>query len=100
MSMQKTNRGSTALHYTETLEVAKALVEHGADIEAVANLGDTPLILNSYNGRVDIIKYLLSVGANKEAKNNKGQTAYDVACDWYFQNDKEQRIAELKEILK
>ena len=90
MSMQKTNGGWTALHYATTLEVAKTLVEHGSDIEAVDNdYGRTPLIFHSICGRVAIVKYLLSVGANKEAKNNNGKTAYDVACDSYSGNDKQ-----------
>ena len=74
----KNKNGWTALHEARTLEVAKTLVEHGADIEAVNMYGGTPLIYHSDCGRVDIVKYLLSVGANKEAKNNDGKTAYDV----------------------
>ena len=30
------------------------------------------------------------VGANKDAKDKYGKTAYDVACDGYSGNDKEQ----------
>ena len=76
----KNKYGYTSLHYATTLEVAKTLVEHGSDIESVDNdYGYTPLIWHSYYGRVAIVKYLLSVGANKEAKNKYGETAYDVA---------------------
>ena len=103
MSMQKNNGGWTALHRAETFEVVKTLVEHGADIEAVSTIGNTPLIQNSECGRVDIVKYLLSVGANKEAKNNKGETAYDVAYqfyNWKGEDKKEQVKAELQKILK
>ena len=96
----KDNGGWTSLHFAQTLEVAKTLVEHGSDIEAVLYDGRTPLIYHSSGGRVDIVKYLLSVGANKEAKNNNGKTAYDVACNGYFGNDKEQVKAELQKILK
>ena len=63
--------GYTSLHWAQTLEVAKTLVEHGSDIESVDNDGYTPLIWHSEGGRVDIVKYLLSVGANKEAKNKR-----------------------------
>ena len=96
----KNNGGYTALHWAQTLEVAKTLFEHGADIEAVSNDGYTPLIWTSSCGRVDIVKYLLSLGANKEAKNNDGKTAYDVACNWYSMNDKEQIKNLLQVIIK
>ena len=59
----KNKDNCTALHFAKTLEVAKTLVEHGADIESVNDFGNTPLILQSRLGRVDIVKYLLSVGA-------------------------------------
>ena len=94
----KGNHGWTALHFAETLEVAKILVEHGADIEAVLYDGDTPLIRQSEHGNVDIVKYLLSVGANKKAKNKGGQTAFDVACNRYPADQSNK--AELQKILK
>ena len=75
----KKEGGWTALHLAKTLEIAKTLVEHGSDIEVVNDYGETPLIDHSYHGRVNIVKYLLSVGANKEAKRKDGKTAYDVA---------------------
>ncbi|EAY12193.1 hypothetical protein TVAG_003990 [Trichomonas vaginalis G3] len=34
----------------------------------------TPLIQASYNGNLEVVKYLISVGADKEAKNNDGWT--------------------------
>ena len=96
----KTSKGCTALHYARTLEVAKALVEHGANIDACDLDGETPLIYHSSKGRVDIVKYLLSVGANKEAKNDFGETAYDVACNRYWEDDKKQRKKEIRKLLK
>ena len=70
----KNEDGETALHYAQTVEVAKTLLEHGADIESVNKTGETPLIHHSQEGRVGIVKYLLSVGANKESKSNSGAT--------------------------
>ena len=77
----------TALHSAGTVEVAKTLVEHGADIEAVDYKGRTPLIIQSVNSRVDIVKYLIEKGANKETKNNYDKTAYEVTSNtmrYYF----------------
>ena len=99
----KAEDGCTALHYAHTLKIAKTLVEHGADIESVNDYGETPLIYHSQEGILNIVKYLLSAGANKTAKNNEGKTAYDVACDTYsnyLRDDKEELKAELQEILK
>ena len=46
--------------------------------------------------RVNVVKYLLSVGANKEAKDKEGRTAYDVACRYYTNDEKEQVLPELQ----
>ena len=65
MSMQKTNIFRTSLHKAQTLEVAKALVEHGADIEAVDYNKLTPMIYHfAPMGNDDIVKYLISIGAH------------------------------------
>ena len=41
------------------------------------------VILHSFghqkNDKLDVVKYLISVGANKEAQNNKGFTALKIA---------------------
>ena len=98
----KNNNGYTALHCARTFQVAKTLVEHGADIEAVSNdfYTRTPLILQSTLGNVDIVKYLLSVGANKKYKTLLGKTAYDVACEFYNRYDKGQVKKEIRNLLK
>ena len=49
--------GWTALHFARTLEVAKCLVDHGADIESVNKYENTPLIWHSETGHDDIVKY-------------------------------------------
>jgi ankyrin repeat protein len=60
------------------LAALKELVEGGADPNTVIGEGmvaTTPLIKASWEGRRDIIKYLLSKGANVNAHNGDGQTA-------------------------
>jgi ankyrin repeat protein len=41
--------------------------------------GNTALIIASNNGRTDIVRLLLGYGADRNIKNNKGQTAFDTA---------------------
>ena len=53
---EKIMNGFTALHLSQTLEIAKCLVEHGAIIEAVSKNGETPLIYHSKEGRVGVVK--------------------------------------------
>ena len=96
----KNKDNETALFFVTTIFVAKTLVEHGADIEAANKDGNTPLMHFAYCGRVDIVKYLLSVGANKNVKNKAGKTAYDLACTYYPRKDKELVKKQLQEILK
>ena len=96
----KDKTGKTALHYATELEMTKDLVEHGADIEVVNNKGETPLFSKSKEGEVDIVKYLLSVGANKNAKTINGQTAYDLAFTASLASNKEKLKSEIQKILK
>ncbi|MCP4316718.1 MAG: hypothetical protein GY789_12085 [Hyphomicrobiales bacterium] len=73
------------------VSIAKALVEAGANINAVSTgprsprakrkIGFTPLIAAADFGQIDLVEYLLSVGADSEIKSAKGQTAYDVAIE-------------------
>lgn len=52
------------------------LLELGADINARYHdfdAGTTPLALASWHGEVDIVKFLLSKGANGTAKDSKGR---------------------------
>ena len=49
-------------------------------MEAKDNGGETPLMLASNNGHLDIVTYLVKeCGANVEAKNNDGFTASAIA---------------------
>ena len=58
----------------------------------------TPLQLASGYGKTNIVKYLVSKGANKNVKDFDGKTPFDVACDGYG-SDKSQRYI-IKELLK
>ncbi len=60
------------------LATVKKFIEYGADVNEESN-GMTPLMFAARYNKVDIIKYLLERGADKEAKDEKGYTALKYA---------------------
>ncbi|EPF5079387.1 ankyrin repeat domain-containing protein [Yersinia enterocolitica] len=54
------------------VEVAQALVEHGADVNLANKNGETAIF---FNKNVDVIKFLISKGANINHLNKDGETA-------------------------
>ena len=58
-------------------EVAKALIEAGADVNLQNNEGSTPLITAAFFCRIEIVEALLEKGADKSVKNNYGSTALE-----------------------
>ncbi len=62
--------GSTALHwavYWDNLDLAKALLAKGADVEAATRLGATPLYLAAVNGNAAMLRLLVEAGADPKA---------------------------------
>jgi ankyrin repeat protein len=76
-------KGRTALMvacaYWCGMDMVKLLVAYGADVNAAALDGTTPLMLAAMNEKQDVVDYLLSKGANAAAKDSKGMTALDYA---------------------
>ncbi len=62
------NDRQTALYYAAVAggpEVAKLLLEHGADVNARSDLyGDTPLRLAAIRGHIEVVRVLLNYGAD------------------------------------
>ena len=56
-------------------EVAKALIEAGADVNLKNNEGSTALHSAAFLCRMEIVELLLASGADKELLNNYGSTA-------------------------
>ena len=60
-------------------DVAKVLVENGADIHAKNKRGETALIRAAYVGKTGVIEELLKLGADPGMKDNEGMTALAAA---------------------
>ncbi len=61
--------------------IALALIENGANVNAVSNDGTTPLHL-AVRGPEDSVKALIKAGANPNAQDNNGNTPLILACKW------------------
>ncbi len=60
-------------------DVARALIDKGADVDAQANNGMTALMIAAANNSAPMIGLLMDAGADSTIKNARGQTAEDVA---------------------
>ena len=70
--------GTTALHwaaYREDLEMARLLIEAGANVGVETRLGDlTPMLMASKNGNADMLELLLEAGSDANAPDANGTT--------------------------
>lgn len=58
-------------------EIAKVLIEAGADLNFQNNDGSTPLLTAAFFCRPEIVRMLLEKGADKTIRNKFGATAYE-----------------------
>jgi len=63
----------------DPVDVMKLLVEKGADVNAVNDLGMTPLHYAVQRGADRVVEYLASKGARFDVKNKQGRTPADLA---------------------
>lgn len=61
------------------VDMAKYLLDIGANINATAKMGHTPLYLSSMNGRTEMVKYLFDNGANVHIRHSSGRGPMEVA---------------------
>jgi ankyrin repeat protein len=68
------NTPLTKAIYHHDKELAKMLIEAGADVNARNNRGETPLEKAIYHGYEELAKMLIEAGADVNARNNRGKT--------------------------
>ena len=76
--------GNTALWFacqgpTCGLEVAKLLVEAGANVNLACEHGRTPLHMAAAWGQLDVVQFLVEAGAKTDCPNSLGQTPLEMA---------------------
>ncbi|KAM6528679.1 hypothetical protein FALCPG4_009642 [Fusarium falciforme] len=59
----------------DSVAVARMLLESGADVGVMSYNNETPLMCAARSGNVAVVKLLLTHGANRKAKNRRGETA-------------------------
>ena len=75
-------RTNTALTYAARdgfTDIARALIDAGADVNWIDGEGVTPLILASFKGHTEIVQILLDQGADTTIKDQWNRTALDYA---------------------
>ena len=71
------SNGKTPLHWAATAnsaDVARLLIDHGADIQAMELIGWTTLHIAVRNGALEVAKLLIEAGAELELKDTDGNT--------------------------
>ena len=77
--------GRTPLHLAclrsdpEHLELARDLLDHGADVDARDNLEETALFKAVRYANLNVVKLLLKAGADKDLKNHSNESPYSLA---------------------
>jgi len=74
----RTSTGRPSLHRASVnchVELARFLVEYGADVTARDKYGSTPLHQASVKGNVNLIRFLVDQGADANAQDEDGETS-------------------------
>ena len=61
-------------------DVARLLLERGADVDAQTDSGSTPIHIAALNGRVEVVRVLLEHGAKSGVENGEGKTPFQIAA--------------------
>lgn len=89
--------GWTPLHYAASkaqVETARMLIEHGAIINAPGPDGTTPLMMAALSGKPEMVRLLLSKGADPTMFN----AAHETAADWARKRNHQSLAAALDEV--
>lgn len=75
----KSGRAARFNQGASSVDVARRLIEGGADVDARSTKGVTPLMIAATHNNPPLIGLLLQAGADPEVKTPGGQTALDIA---------------------
>jgi ankyrin repeat protein len=86
------NNGRTTLHVAvqyDHVDVARFLLEHGADVNARDNWRNSPLLWAVKpwlfkRANLEVARLIVDNGANIDAEDDEGQTAFQVASDYGY----------------
>lgn len=85
INAQDPDIGDSALHYSATrnnTDIARLLIEHGANMNLPNNYGRTPFHLTTLNNSVDVAEVLLDAGADFETKDQWGESPLSTASSY------------------
>ncbi len=77
--------GTTPLHYAcklDYFDVARALLEHGADPNAICQTDDTPIHCAVKNGNAELVDALIQRGGDPNYVTGLGETIFDNWPPW------------------
>ena len=70
------NRNASAESYQSlSLQTVQAIIEHGANVNAMNNRGQTPLWFACYDGQINLVKILLEAGADPTKTDNNSDSS-------------------------
>ena len=79
VSRQEVNRSLLVAALTGHKEIAKILLDNGAEVDSRADDGRTPLMLAASKGDIDLVSFLLTAGADPTLTDKSGATASSLA---------------------
>ena len=78
----KSIKSQTPLHFAETADVARMLLQHGADPDIrTTSEGETPLMEAAYCGNESVARVLLQYGAHPNLRGSGGATPLCIALE-------------------
>jgi|TARA_B100000315_G_scaffold107356_1_gene98529 ankyrin repeat protein len=80
----KDKNGNTALMYAasnDKIDIAKILLDAGADVNAINKRRSTALIIAAWHGYINMVEVLINAGADVSVKNKDGNTALKIATE-------------------
>ncbi|XP_071148590.1 fibronectin type 3 and ankyrin repeat domains protein 1-like [Mytilus edulis] len=76
--MERLNEQLRNAAYNGRLGDLKRCIQQGADLEYRDSVGATPLVWAAVKGHLEIVRYLVTVGCDKEVRDTKSNPTEDI----------------------